>query len=147
MALGDRVDPLRGFSFCIEIDNTTGAVAGFREVSGLSSSTAVVEYREGNEQPLHVRKLTGLRTAANLVFKRGITLNVELWQWYRNIVNGIADRRNGAVILRDEEQNDVLRWNFTAGWPTKYDGPTFNATTNEVALETLEIAVESIELV
>jgi phage tail-like protein len=37
------------------------------------------------------------------------------------------------------------RWNFVAGWPTKWTGPSFNATSNEVAIETLEIAHEGIE--
>jgi phage tail-like protein len=147
MATAERIDPYRGFNFRLEIDRTSGAVAGFHEVSGLSSTTDPVEYREGNEQVLHVRKLFGLRKVANIVAKRGITTNLELWIWYRNIANGVADRRDGAVILRDEEQNDVLRWNFTAGWPTKWEGPTFNGTNNEVALETLEIAVENVELV
>jgi phage tail-like protein len=147
MPIGDRNDPYRGFNFRIEIENTSGAVAGFREASGLAFTTDPVEYREGNEQALHVRKLFGLRKYANIVLKRGITTNHELWTWYRNIVNGVADRRAGAVILRDEEHKDVLRWNFSAGWICKWEGPSFNATTNEVALESIEISVESVELV
>jgi phage tail-like protein len=147
MATGDRNDPYRGFNFRIEIDNTTGAVAGFREASGLSFTTDPVEYREGNEAALHVRKLFGLRKYANIMLKRGFTANRELWNWYRNVVNGVADRRGGAIVLRDEEHNDILRWNFTAGWICKWEGASFNATTNEVALESIEICVESVELV
>jgi phage tail-like protein len=147
MATGDRVDPYRGYNFRIEIDNTSGAVAGFREVSGLSFTTDPVEYREGTDPARHVRKLYGLAKYANLVFKRGITQNVELWNWYRNVVNGVEDRRNGAVVLRDDQQADVMRWNFSAGWLCKWEGPSFNGTTNEVALESLEIAVEFVELV
>ncbi|PPT10210.1 hypothetical protein CKA32_006878 [Geitlerinema sp. FC II] len=37
-----------------------------------------------------------------------------------------------------------MRWNFREGWPTKWTGTTFNATGNEVALETLEIAHEGL---
>jgi len=32
------------------------------------------------------------------------------------------------------------------GWPAKWEGPALNARTNEVAIETLEIAHEGLEL-
>jgi phage tail-like protein len=147
MPTGERVDPYRGYNFRVEIERTTGAVAGFREASGLSFTIDPVEYREGNDAPLHVRKLFGLRKYANIVLKKGITNNVELWAWYRNIVNGVVDRRGGAIVLTDELQQDQLRWNFTNGWICKWEGPMFNATTNEVAIESIEIAVEQVELV
>ncbi len=116
-------------------------------MSGLTANIDPVEYREGNSHDLHPKKLFGLRKYANVVFKTGITTNTELWQWYRNLVNGVADRRNGAVVLLDEEHNDALRWNFYEAWPCKLDWPSFNATTNEVAIHTMELCVEKIELV
>jgi phage tail-like protein len=57
-----------------------------------------------------------------------------------------VQRRDGAVILRDENQQDVMRWNFSRAWACKYTGPTFNATNNEIAMESIEFCVESIGL-
>ena len=145
MPTGTRTDPYRGFNFEVQIDRAT--VAGFRECSGLSFTTDPVEYREGTDVPLHVRKLEGLRKYSNIVLKRGFTDNQELWSWYKNIINGVEDRRNGAIVLHDEQHNEVLRWNFENGWITKWEGPTMNATSNDVAIENVEIAVESVELV
>lgn len=145
MATGDRKDPYRGFNFEVQIDNTV--VAGFRECSGLSFDTDPVEYREGTDRPLHVRKLTGLRKFANIVLKRGFTDSDVLWLWYKNLLNGKSDRRNGSIVLRDEEHKDVLRWEFENGWITKWEGPTLNATGNDVAIENIEIAVERVEMV
>src|SRR5262245_24335590 len=144
MATGDRKDPYRSFNFRVEIDGI--AVGSFSEVSGLSSDGDVVEYRNGDDVPLHVRKLTGLRKFSNITLKRGYTQNRELWNWRNNIVNGGADRRDGSVVLMDEERKDVLRWNFTAGWIHKIDGPTFNAKGNEVGMEMMELVVESLSL-
>jgi phage tail-like protein len=144
MATGDRKDPFRGFNFRVEIDGIT--VGSFSDVSGLSSDGDVVEYRNGDDVPLHVRKLTALRKVSNIVLKWGYTTNRELWDWRNNIVNGIADRRDGSVVLMDEERKDVLRWNFTAGWIHKIDGPTLNAKGNEVGIGTAEIVVESLSL-
>jgi phage tail-like protein len=144
MATGQRKDPFRGYNFKVQIDNST--VAGFRECSGLSFNTDPVEYREGTDVPLHVRKLMGLRKFANIVLKRGFTDNQELWNWYKNVLNGTNDRRNGAIVLQDEEHKDVLRWNFENGWICKWEGPTLNATSNDVVIENIEICVERVEM-
>ena len=144
MATGQRKDPFRSFNFRIEISGTS--VAGFRECSGLSFNTDPVEYREGTDKNLHVRKLTGLRKFANVVLKRGYTDSKDLWEWYKNVLNGVEDRRDGAVILQNEEHVDVLRWKFESGWISKWEASAFNATTNEVAIESIEICVERVEL-
>ena len=39
----------------------------------------------------------------------------------------------------------TARWNFVNAWPTKWDGPDFNAEGNDVAIETLELAHEGVE--
>jgi phage tail-like protein len=144
MATGERKDPFRGFNFRVEIDGIT--VGSFSDVSGLSSDGDVVEYRNGDDVPLHVRKLMGLRKFSNITLKRGYTDNRELWNWRNNIVNGIPDRRHGAIILMDEERKDVLRWEFEDGWIHKIDGPTLNAKGNDVSLESVEIVIESLIL-
>ena len=139
-----RKDPFRGYNFRIELEKTP--VAAFRECSGLSLTTDAVDYREGTDQPLSVRKLTGLRKYTNITLKRGYTDNKDLWNWYKNILNGVTDRRNGAIVLQDEQHNDVLRWEFENGWICKWEGPTLNATGNDVAIENIEICHEGVVL-
>jgi phage tail-like protein len=144
MAVGDRKDPYRGFNFRVELDNTS--VAAFRECTGLTTNRDPVDYREGTDAWLSVRKLPGLAKMTNITLKRGITDNKDLWNWYKNILNGTDDRRNGAIVLQDEQHNDVLRWNFQNGWICKWEGPSVNATSNDVAIESIEICHERIEL-
>ena len=144
MPTGERIDPYRGFNFRVELGGTS--VAAFREASGLSFTIDPVEYREGTDVELHVRKLFGLRKYANIVLKRGLTANRELWTWYSNLVGGEADRRSGAIVLQDEEHNDVARWSFVQDWICKWEGPAMNATANEVAIESIEICVERVDL-
>jgi len=106
-----------------------------------------VEYREGNERHLNVRKLRGLNKVPNIVLKRGITPDTQLYEWYRLILNGTDARRDGAVTLTNEDQQAVHRWAFKAGWICKWEGPNLNATSNDVAIETIEICVERVEMV
>ena len=142
---GTREEPLRSYNFVVEIDGIT--LASFSEASGLSTEGEIVEYREGTDGDLTVRKLPGLRTYANIQLRRGMTTNRELWRWRLSIINGILDRRNGAVILLDELRRQAAEWRFVRGWPVRYEGPGLNAAGNEVAIESFEIAHEGLVLV
>jgi phage tail-like protein len=140
----DRADPFRGYNFRVEFDGITKAA--FREFSGLTFETDPVEYREGDERRLHVRKLFGLRKFTNLQAKRGITTDLQLYSWYSQILNGGAPLRDGAVIMTNELQRDTLRWSFRNAFICKWEGPSFNATSNDVAIEMIEICVDRVEL-
>ena len=142
MPVGDRNDPYRAYNFLVEIDGITRA--GFQECSGLDSSQDPIEYREGGD-PLSARKLPGLNKYSNISLKWGVTDDAELWDWRKTAADGQIDRKNGSIILLDDAGDEKLRWNFREGWPTKWTGPSFNATGTEVAVEALEIAHEGLE--
>jgi len=141
---GKRNDPLGQFNFLIEIDGVVKG--GFSEVSGLTTDTNIVEYREGHEQQGTTRKLPGLMKYNNVVLKRGWTKDRSLWDWRKKVIDGKTQRASGAIVLLDEARNEALRWNFREGWPSKWEGPALNAKTSEVAIETLEIAHEGLVL-
>lgn len=144
MATGERKDPFRTFNFELVIDNlTTGA---FSEVSGLTAEGDAVDYREGTDVRANVRKLPGLRKYSNLTLKRGYTKNKELWEWYTNIVNGVSDRRNVTIVLKNEQRQAVMRWHAEEAWLNKIEGPSFKASGNEVAIESIEIVHEGLTM-
>ena len=148
MPTGQRVDPFRNFNFLVEIDGITQA--GFQDCSGFGASTDPIEYREGNENPgrdpITMRKLPGMTKYNNITLKWGLTDSTELYDWYRDITKGMDVRKNGSIIVLDTQGQEKVRWNFRNGWPTKWDGPDFTSKGNDVAIETLEIAHEGIEL-
>jgi phage tail-like protein len=139
-----RNDPYAQYNFVLEVEGTT--VAGFAEVGGLSMEQDIIEYREGSDTAT-VRKLPGLRKYGNISLKRGYTQNRDLWNWRKTTIDGITERKSGAVILRDEAGQPALRWEFREGWVSKYEGPALKATANEAAMESIEIAVEDVALV
>jgi len=146
MAVGQRQpDPLRGFKFKVQIDGLQNM--GFREVSGLDAANDAVDYREGDGTT--IRKLAGLQKFSNITLKRGITNDVRLWKWRQDIMDGKIQgaRKQGQIILLDDEGKESAEWTFTDGWPTKWTGPAFNATANEVAIDTLEITHEGLKRV
>ncbi|WP_350282051.1 phage tail protein [Nitrosomonas sp.] len=139
-------NPLLQYNFLLEIDGTSDAVAGFTEVSGITMETDIVEYREGADTAT-VRKLPGLRKYGNITLKRGYTTNTELWDWRKSVIDGATERKSGVIILLNEAREPALRWEFSEAWVSKYEGPALNATANEAAIESIEIAVEDVRLV
>lgn len=143
MATGDRDDPLLSFNFIVDIQ---GIKAGFSEVSGLTSESNIVEYRNGNETNT-ARKLAGLVKFTNVVFKRGMTpTGKDIWDWRKTVLDGKTERRSGTITLLDEAREAKLVWRFYEGWPSKLEGPGLNATDNKVSIESMEIAVEKLEI-
>jgi phage tail-like protein len=136
--------PYRNFNFRVEIDGI--GEAQFAEVVVPAAEITVVEYREGADKTSAARKLPGRVKYGNVVLKRGISADLSLYEWFRAIVDGDFQARDAAILLLDAQRQPVRRWLVRDAWPTKYDGPTLNAKDNEVAIETLELAVEQIEI-
>ena len=61
-------------------------------------------------------------------------------------VNGIPDRRNVTVILLNEQRQPVLRWHAENAWLNKIEAPSFKASGNEVAMESVEIVHEGLTI-
>lgn len=137
-----RVDPFKNFRFLLEIDGIVQG--GFTECTGFGSQIEVVEYREGGE-PATVRKLTGRVTYPDMTLRWGITDARELYDWHYAAVSGRIERRNGSIILQNDVGEEQVRWNFFDAWPSQYDAPDLNATSNEVAIDALTIAYERLE--
>ena len=136
-------DPYGGYNFHVEWDGIVHA--GFRDCSGLDSTSEAGDYREGTD-PITARKLPGLVTYSNITLSRGISDNNELWKWREQIAKGIAERRNLSIVLMDDTGVEKIRWNLINCWPTTWSGPSFDAGANEVAIETLELAHEGVSV-
>lgn len=140
---GARTDPYAAFNFIVEVDGVT--VAGFAECNGLTNETDQIDYRNGDTDTF-VTKLPGIRKFPMIVLKRGFTDNRDLWEWRKTVIDGRTERHTGTITLLNEAREPALRFNFVQGWPSKWEGPTFNAKNNEVAIESLEICHEGLEL-
>jgi phage tail-like protein len=139
---GARVDPYRNFNFLVELEGI--AVASFTDCSGLGATTEVIDFREGGDNTT-VRKLPGKTSYADITLKWGLTNTRVLWDWRYQIIEGNVVRKNGSIVVFDLTNHvEVVRWNFFNAWPTKWEGPAFNAKGTEIAIETLVLANEGI---
>jgi phage tail-like protein len=140
-----RANPYGAFNFLVEIDSVVSAA--FSEVEGLGMEIAYAEYRNGSEPSNTVRKLPGLRKFSDVTLKRGITGSADLFNWLKSTAEGLPGQRSIAIILLDEQRNEVMRWNLRHAQPRKWSGPHLNgAASGTVAMEELVITHEGLEL-
>jgi phage tail-like protein len=137
-----RIDPYKGYRFLVEIDGIQQAA--FAECSGLGSEIEVVEYRDGGEGS-PVRKVPGRVRYPDIVLKWGVTDSRELYNWHLQLINGTLVRKNGAIILLDDQGQPKVRLNFSDAWPSKWEGPRLIARGTDVAIESLTLTCERLE--
>lgn len=136
--------PYASYNFQVTVDGLA-IQAGFSECSGLTMDNDVIEYRSGKDMP-HMLKLPGMRKFTNIVLKRGFSKDKSLYDWRKMVIDSDKPYRfNGSVTLLGEDRKPALTWSFTNGWPSKLEGPSLNAKNSEVAIESLEIVVETLE--
>src|SRR6266851_3698329 len=111
--------------------------------AGGNSASAGLPRRWLNDR---VRKFPTRMAWSNITLQRGVGLSRDLWDWYFSYIRGQGRRRDGLVMLLDDQRSPVMVWRFKRGLPVKWTGPNLVARSNEVAIETLEIAHEGLEV-
>lgn len=150
-------DPMMSFNFYVLLIDTSGLLAtistainaftagGFNECSGLGGQLQVEDYNEGGVND-YVHKFATRMTYTNIVLKRGMAFTEDLWNWHYDYATGKGNRRDGLIALLGPTRDPVKVWTFKRGLPLKWTGPTMNAQQSNVAIETIEIVHEGLEL-
>jgi phage tail-like protein len=144
---GSRKDPLPAFLFKVALNLPSGAAtAFFKSVGGLSYETEAVELKEGGVND-RTHKLMGGSKWKNITLKRGFTSDSEIlaWKdaWMSWQVNGGKSPgriTSGTITQLSTDLKEVAEWTFVDGWPAKWELSEMDASKNEVAIETFEIA-------
>jgi phage tail-like protein len=141
----NRNDPWLVFAFGVKLE-TSGrtlqygdGTAFFKSVSGLKCETETQDYPEGGCNTF-VHKLVGVTKWPNIVLKQGFTGDDTLWSWKQKMT-----RKNGIIFQLGPDNTAICKWTFKNGFPVKWEGPEYDATKNELAIETIEIAHEGLE--
>jgi phage tail-like protein len=137
------------FHFNVIID---GVQLSFQEVSGLTSTTEVIEYRHGDSVVFSPQKQLAQTKFDNLVLKKGVFAMdshiIDLFNqvFDKNYMSHEDGRMDIVVNLLDELGAEVMTWNFTNCIPTKMSLGGMKSDSNEMAIEEIEFAVEGAHL-
>jgi phage tail-like protein len=140
-------DPLVGFQYKIDVG---GIITGyFTECGGLGSETEVIQHKiQEGEQDI-IQMLPGRLKWDNIKLKRGITDQLDFWDWRKMVEDGdvTGARMNGSIFMLDQEGSPVAQWDFVNGWPSKVSGPDLKADSNAFGVEEITIVHEGIKRV
>jgi len=116
----------------------------FQEVTGLDSEAQIIEYRAGNSPIFSPIKMPGLQKVGNVTMKKGIFVtDLLLWTWFSSISMNTIARSTIVVNLLDQTGTPKYMWTLNNAWPTKFTGTDLKSDGNEVAVEAIEIAFET----
>jgi phage tail-like protein len=136
--------PLPVFHFTVQWGGTR---IGFSEVAGLTQENQAIEYRDGSFPEYSSIKMPGLRKFSNITLKRGVVkADNDFFKWLSTIKLNQVERRDIVVSLLNENHEPVMTWKAHNAFPVKVEGPGLKASGNEVAIESIEIAHEGLEL-
>ncbi|NUN12893.1 MAG: phage tail protein [Myxococcales bacterium] len=120
---------------------------GFTEISGLTQENQPIEYRDGSFPEYSSIKMPGLRKFNNITMKRGIVKgDNDFFKWLSTVKYNKVERRDVIISLLNEDQKPVMTWKVHNAFPVKVEGPQLKSTGNEVAIESIEIAHEGLEV-
>lgn len=147
-----RDTPYSVFNYLVNLGDgsETGPAGGFSEMSGLSSETAVVEYRNGNAKTNYVTKTLGMSKSGDVTLKRGVIGADNIYKWLDEVRSGNLEgaKRDIEIKLLDENptsQTAVVTWKLLKAMPIKWTGPTLTAKGgSDVAMEELVLSVEHV---
>jgi phage tail-like protein len=148
MATTVRKDPLPVFCFWVRFTNVPGNVETyFKSASGLRYETEVIPVRAGGANNTTFNLVGGMKWSP-LVLKQGFTSSSALLKWREKWTSGKEMHRSGGSIIQlDTALNAQAQWDFFRGWPSKWEIGEFDASKNELAIETLEISHEGLKSV
>ncbi len=152
--------PLTKMNFNVAL-GANASDAAFNQVTGLDTSVDVIEFRQGNSGSLAPVKLPGLVKHGNVTLRFGYTLNTQFKDWIRRC---ISERRgqppredvkielwdiNGGAPTQTKSQPPAgtpLVWLLKNAWVCHYTGPELDAANSDVAIESVELAFEEMEI-
>jgi phage tail-like protein len=126
-------------------------VLSFAEISGLSQEYEAVTYKHGFSFVMGDKIIPGMRQPVRLTMKRGVAKERDFLQsWidsaYGDPYSPTSAKRDILIDLRDASGNVVVRWQVQRALPVKLDAPGFDANTNEIAIETMELVAHGLQV-
>ncbi len=114
----------------------------FSEVGGLSMEMGTEEVPEGGENRF-VQKYPTRAKYPELVLKRGLMPRSEALKWIRECIqDSNITPRNIDVSLLNEKHEPLLTWHVVKAVPTRWSVSDLNASSNTVAIESLQFSYQ-----
>lgn len=136
--------PLPAYNFRVRVGTET---VRFSQVSGLALQYDTAKYRHGLSWWEGEEDILGLRQEVTFSLQRGIVpRDSRLLEWIYQLPEWGVLHEDIIIDLCDEEGVPVVSWTAVNAYPTKLQAPAFDANSNDVAIETLEMKAHNLRI-
>lgn len=136
--------PLPKFHFSVTFGDKS---FGFTEVTGLDMQVEPIEYRDGSSPQFTKIKMPGMQKFSNITLKRGtFEGDKEFYNWINTVQMNKVERRDLLISLLNENREPVISWKIINAFPIKVQASDLKSDGNEVAIESLELAHEGLNV-
>ncbi|MCU7065098.1 phage tail protein [Serratia ureilytica] len=134
--------PIPTYRFVVSVGKDQMSFSG---VSGLDQSVQLVKYQDGTG---NLYQMPGQAEPLTITLKRGvIPKQSQLYEWINAITFNRVEKKDLTISLTNETGTELLvTWNVMNAFPTKWTGPSLDATSNEVAIEEISLAADRLTL-
>ncbi|HRI62603.1 MAG TPA: phage tail protein [Polyangium sp.] len=140
--------PLPSYNYRVEIGNDTVSCT---EISGLNIKFDTTTYKESPSDTKKagpvVMYMPAQATATTLTIKKGVVRVAslaKLYQWIKTVKTNQVEKKEIYIRLLDEEGKPVITWTVVNAFPTQLDAPTFSATSNDAAIESMTLMADDV---
>lgn len=136
---------IQGSSYRVSIEGMEPQM--FDDVSGIGISFEDIPQQA--EKGLAMINRPGRFTASDITLNRRLNKKKDLWDWVNKLKSGKQDRRSGSIVVLDDEDKEVIRYNFTGAWPKDWRSSNLSkeASGNATMKETVTLSVQDLERV
>lgn len=117
----------------------------FSEVTGLSIEYETITYLDG----MGAYHMPGWGTPVKLSLKKGIIPGQSLlYEWIHRIKHNTIDKKDITISLVDSSTDPTVlaTWKIFRAFPYNLTAPEFNAYTNDVAIESLDLMADDLTI-
>ncbi|OCA54331.1 phage tail protein [Photorhabdus namnaonensis] len=134
--------PIPTYRFVVSFGNER---IPFNSVSGLDISHEVIEYKDGTG---NYYKMPGQRQSVHITLRKGVFPgDTKLFDWINSIQLNQVEKKDIAISLTNETGSEILMtWNVANAFPTSLTSPSFDATSNDVAVQEITLAADRVTI-
>ena len=157
--------PLTKMNFRVSLADDTTSTAALNQVTGIDAQVDVIEFRQGNAHTLSPVKIPGLVKHGNVTLRYGYTKDSNFKKWIKECVDesrkysGTGYPRKDVLIelvdimssapqtlVTSVDSSSAQVWKLENAWVAHYTGAELDASNSDVAMESVEIAFETMEI-
>ncbi|MEM6801261.1 MAG: phage tail protein [Bacteroidota bacterium] len=139
--------PIPVYNYVVEVNGVAGS---FTKVSGLKTQNTVITHKTSslNGRGPVTMHMPAQPAVLDITLSRGLVQDTasEFFDWIFSTKLNEIDKKDIIIKLMDEAGKTRIMWTVINAFPIQVDAPDFMADSNDVAIETIVLRADSMQM-